>query len=145
MTASVLGQPSLGAPLLLPFYTDFISAGFPSPATDYEEDQIDLNRELIAHPSSTYLVRASGDSMIGAGIYDKDLLVVDRSLKARDGSVVIAAVFGELTVKRLRIQATAYGKQMVLCAENPDYTDIPVQNEECTIWGVVRYAVRDLV
>ncbi len=76
----LLYRPVQGAPLLLSLYCDYIAAGFPSPATDYTEEQIDLNRELIAHPSSTYLVRAAGDSMIGAGIYDQDLLVVDRSL-----------------------------------------------------------------
>ncbi len=110
MTATVLCRPKRGESLLFPLYGDKISAGFPSPATDYEEDSIDLNKELIPHPSSIYLVRASGQSMIGAGIYDNDLLVVDRSLIPRDGSIVIAAVFGELTVKRLRIENAAHGR-----------------------------------
>ena len=141
--------PILESPLLLPFYGDTVSAGFPSPATDHEEQAIDLNKELIPHPSSTFLVRASGHSMIGAGIFDGDLLVVDRSVTARDGHVVIAAVYGELTVKRLRVRNTnsaAPGKQLILAAENPDYPDIYLsETENSFIWGVVRHAVRDLL
>ena len=137
----------LEGPLLLPFYGDTVSAGFPSPATDHEEQAIDLNKELIPHPSSTFLVRASGNSMVGAGIFDGDLLVVDRSVSAQDGHVVIAVVYGELTVKRLRVRHHANGgKQLVLAAENPDYPDIYVSDaENSSIWGVVRHAVRDLL
>ncbi len=138
----------LESPLLLPFYGDTVSAGFPSPATDHEEQSIDLNKELIPHPSSTFLVRASGNSMIGAGIFDGDLLVVDRSVTAQDGHVVIAVVYGELTVKRLRIGdgKSTPGKRMVLAAENPDYPDIYLsETEDSFIWGVVRHAVRDLL
>ena len=138
----------LESPLLLPFYGDTVSAGFPSPATDHEEQAIDLNKELIPHPSSTFLVRASGHSMIGAGIFDGDLLVVDRSVTARDGHVVIAAVYGELTVKRLKVRSSSspQRKQLILAAENPDYPDIYLsETEDSFIWGVVRHAVRDLL
>ncbi|MGB3850410.1 MAG: translesion error-prone DNA polymerase V autoproteolytic subunit [Tunicatimonas sp.] len=140
-------RPALFTPLVLPFYGDTVSAGFPSPATDHEEQAIDLNKELIPHPSSTFLVRASGNSMVGAGIFDGDLLVVDRSVTARDGHVVIAAVYGELTVKRLRVRSHhAEGRQLILAAENPDYPDIYVSDaENSVIWGVVRHAVRDLL
>ncbi len=141
-------RPTLPTPLVLPFYGDTVSAGFPSPATDHEEQAIDLNKELIPHPSSTFLVRASGHSMVGAGIFDGDLLVVDRSVTARDGHVVIAVVYGELTVKRLRVRNTnsAQGKQLILAAENPDYPDIYVsETEDSFIWGVVRHAVRNLL
>lgn len=139
--------PVLESALLLPFYGDTVSAGFPSPATDHEEQAIDLNKELIPHPSSTFLVRASGNSMVGAGIFDGDLLVVDRSVSAQDGHVVIAVVYGELTVKRLRVRKyPGGGKQLVLAAENPDYPDICVSDaENSSIWGVVRHAVRDLL
>ena len=130
--------------IALPLYGDTVSAGFPSPATDYEEQSIDLNKELIKHPSSTFLVRARGNSMIGAGIFDGDLLVVDRSLTAEDGHIVIAAIYGELTVKRLRVHETRGRKQLVLAAENPDYPDFHIK-EDCFIWGVVRHAVRDLL
>jgi DNA polymerase V len=81
-----------------------VPAGFPSPAADYEEDKLDLNKHLIRHPAATFFVRSIGDSMLGAGIHCGDLLVVDRSLEPRDRSVVIAAVNGELTVKRIRIR-----------------------------------------
>lgn len=140
-----LYRPSFNTRILLPLYSDKISAGFPSPASDYEEEKIDLNEELIAHPSSTYLVRAEGDSMIGAGIFDGDLLVVDRSLTPKDGSIVIAALHGDLTVKRLRIkQSLSEGDQIILAAENPDYADIHIRTTDALVWGVVVYAVRDL-
>ncbi len=129
----------------LPLYSDTVSAGFPSPASDYQEKKIDLNEELIQHPSSTYLIRARGESMIGAGIYDGDLLVVDRSLKPKEGTIVIAALHSEFTVKRLRFHQDRFGKRAVLVAENPDYPDLPLQDESATIWGVVCYAVRDLL
>lgn len=130
----------------LPLYSDRVSAGFPSPASDYEEERIDLNETLIRHPSTTFLVRAQGDSMVGAGIFDQDLLVVDRSLTAKDGAIVIAVVFGELTVKRLQIQHDGnHRKEVSLQAENPDYPPIYVQDTDSSIWGVVCYAVRDLL
>ena len=139
-------RPILESPLLLPFYGDTVSAGFPSPATDHEEQAIDLNKELIPHPSSTFLVWASGHSMVEAGIFDGDLLVVDRSVTARDGHVVIAAVYGELTVKRLRVRSHHNGgQQLILAAENPDYPDIYVSDTDSFIWGVVRHAVRNLL
>ncbi|MEK6482428.1 translesion error-prone DNA polymerase V autoproteolytic subunit [Catalinimonas sp. 4WD22] len=139
-------RPSFETVLYLPLYSDKISAGFPSPASDYEEERIDLNEALIARPSSTYMVRAQGDSMIGAGIFDHDLLVVDRSLNPKDGSIVIAVVHGDLTVKRLRFSnEKSLGRIMILAAENPDYPDIHVRIEDSMIWGVVCYAVRDLL
>lgn len=145
MTITVLHPIQALTAQVIPLYSDRISAGFPSPASDYEEERIDLNEALIRHPGSTFLVRASGDSMIGAGIFDQDLLVVDRSLTARHGAIVIAIVYGELTVKRLHIvESREKGREVVLQAENPDYPPIYVQDEESTIWGVVCYAVRDL-
>jgi DNA polymerase V len=139
-------RPSFETVLYLPLYSDKISAGFPSPASDYQEERIDLNQALIARPSSTYMVRAQGDSMIGAGIFDHDLLVVDRSLTPKDGSIVIAVVHGDLTVKRLRFRnENGLGRIMILAAENPDYPDIHVRSDDSMIWGVVCYAVRDLL
>lgn len=142
----MLYRPSFDSRYLIPFYSDRISAGFPSPASDYEEEKIDLNEELIAHPSSTYMLRAEGNSMIGAGIFDQDLLVVDRSLTPKNGSIVIASLYGELTVKRLKIvQSHTHGDQIILAAENPDYPEIHIRTSEEIIWGVVSYAVRDLI
>ncbi len=90
----------------IPLYSDLVQCGFPSPAADYVEQRIDLNELLVSHPSSTYFVKAAGDSMIEAGISDGDLLVVDSSRTAEHGDIVIAAVDGEFTVKRLQLRPT---------------------------------------
>ncbi|HKU01502.1 MAG TPA: translesion error-prone DNA polymerase V autoproteolytic subunit [Arthrobacter sp.] len=110
-----------------------VAAGFPSPAQDYFDGRIDLNAHLIQDITSTFVVRVTGDSMEGAGISDGDELIVNRALEPKDGSVVIAVLDGELTVKRLRIT----GSGVVLQAENPKYPDIRVPAlSELTIWGV---------
>ena len=110
-----------------------VAAGFPSPAQDYFDGRIDLNAHLIKDITSTYVVRVSGDSMEGAGISDGDELIVNRALEPKDGSVVVAVLDGELTVKRLRITPTG----VVLQAENPKYPDIRVPAlSELTVWGV---------
>ncbi|HYE60036.1 MAG TPA: translesion error-prone DNA polymerase V autoproteolytic subunit [Candidatus Kapabacteria bacterium] len=118
----------------LPYVTSYISAGFPSPADDHVDQTLDLHEYLVKHPAATFFVRVEGESMTGAGIFHGDLLVVDRSLTARDGSIVIAVVNGELTVKRLRKEKT----MIRLVAENPAYTPIVITEEtELVIWGVV--------
>jgi DNA polymerase V len=110
-----------------------VAAGFPSPAQDYFDGRIDLNAHLIKDITSTFVVRVTGDSMEGAGISDGDELIVNRALEPKDGSVVIAVLDGELTVKRLRLTA----RGVVLQAENPKYPDIRVPAlSELTIWGV---------
>jgi DNA polymerase V len=115
-----------------------VQAGFPSPAEDYIENEIDLNAFLVKHPSATFLVRASGNSMKDAGISDGDVLVVDRSVKPVNGKVVIAAVDGQLTVKFLIIKQ---GKAFLMPA-NADYYPIPVDPENgVTIWGVVTSSI----
>jgi DNA polymerase V len=112
-----------------------VSAGFPSPAQDYFDGGIDLNKHLIHDTTSTFIVRVSGDSMTGAGISDGDELIVDRAAKPVDGSVVVAVLDGELTVKRLRITS----RGVVLAAENPDYPDIRVAElADLSIWGVAK-------
>jgi DNA polymerase V len=118
-----------------PLYCDIaVPAGFPSPAQDYFEGRLDLNKHLIHDVTSTFLVRVAGDSMQGAGISDGDELVVDRSLTPIDGNVVVAILDGELTVKRFRIS----GGVVRLAAENPDYPDIEIPElAELSIWGVV--------
>jgi len=110
-----------------------VAAGYPSPAQDYFDGRIDLNEHLIKDITSTFVVRVTGDSMERAGISDGDELIVNRALEPKDGSVVIAVLDGELTVKRLRITATG----VVLQAENSRYPDIRVPSlSELTIWGV---------
>jgi DNA polymerase V len=110
-----------------------VAAGFPSPAQDYYTGPVDLNRHLMRDPIATFLVRVSGDSMIGAGIFDGDELVVDRGLDAHDGSVVVAVVNGELTVKRLVLLPG----RVALAPENPEYPVIEfAEHDDLAIWGV---------
>ena len=128
------------APVPLPLAADAVRAGFPSPADDYVETELDLVAHLVQHPSATFFVRAKGDSMETDGIYDGDLLIVDRSLEPRDGDVLIIAVDGELTCKRLgRI-----GNRPYLLPGNPSYQPIPLENVECHVWGVVTHNVHAL-
>lgn len=118
----------------LPLYACKVQAGFPSPADDYMEGKLDLNKHLVKHPTATFFVRAAGESMLGAGIHPGDILVVDRSLEARNGKIVIAAVDGELTVKRL--SKTSRGT--ALLPENDNFDPIEISdNNDVVIWGVV--------
>ncbi|NIA19050.1 MAG: translesion error-prone DNA polymerase V autoproteolytic subunit [Xanthomonadaceae bacterium] len=126
---------------LLPLAVASVSAGFPSPADDYLEGTLDLNQHLIKHPAATFFVRVTGDSMIDAGIHDGDLLLVDRSLEAVDGKVVIAVINGELLVKRVR----KVGERLFLLPENQAYQPIEVQEEmDFELWGVVTHAIHPL-
>ena len=117
-----------------PIFSSRVQAGFPSPADDYLEDRLDLNKHLIQHKEATFFVRAQGDSMLGAGIHSGDILIVDKSLKALSGKIVIAVVDGDFTVKRLH----KYGGKITLKAENDDFDDIQITSDsELIIWGVV--------
>jgi DNA polymerase V len=117
-----------------------VAAGFPSPADDYLEEQLNLHQHLIRHPSATFFVRVSGDSMIGAGIYSGDLLIVDRSLSPRNRQIVVAVVDNQFTVKRLLVQRDC----CMLVAEHPDYAPIRVDDESFSVWGVVIYNIHKL-
>ena len=122
-----------------PLLASRVEAGFPSPADDHVERTLDLNEELIPHPAATFFLRAGGSSMLGAGIHDGDLLVVDRSLTAEPGRVVVAVVDGEFTVKRL--DRSEHGP--ILRAEHPGYAPIPIgPDTEVVIWGVVTWVLR---
>ncbi len=124
-----------------PMYLSHVPAGFPSPADDYLGQALDLNDLLIKHPEATFFVRVEGDSMINAGIYHDDILVVDRSIPPSNNKVVIAVVFGELTVKRLARKQD----KIFLIAENPNYEPIEVTSEmEMQIWGVATHVVHEL-
>ncbi|WP_369800195.1 LexA family protein [Tersicoccus sp. Bi-70] len=118
-----------------------VPAGFPSPAQDYYDGSVDLNEHLIQDRTSTFVVRVSGDSMTGAGISDGDELVVDRARRPTDGSVVVAILDGELTVKRLRLTRAG----VVLAAENPAYPDVRVPElADLSIWGVATCCLHHL-
>ncbi len=117
-----------------PIYMATVEAGFPSPADDYIEGSLDLNRHLVKHPAATFFVRVSGDSMINAGIHPEDILIVDRSLEPADKKIVIAVIDGELTVKRLRYR----GDRVFLEPENDDYQPIRITEDKAfEIWGVI--------
>jgi DNA polymerase V len=134
-------KPDLSTSVLLPLYLSRVCAGFPSPADDYIDQQLDLNRYLIKNPVATFIVYAEGDSMIGEGIYSGDALIVDRSLTPRHQSIVIACIEGELTVKKLIYRE---GKPY-LAAASPDYSAIEIrEGDELTIWGVVTKNIHNL-
>ena len=122
----------------IPLLNDSVSAGFPSPADDYTEENIDLNEHLISNPFSTFFLRVKGESMINAGIKDNDLVIVDKSLTARPGNIIIAMIDGEFTIKRLSIK----NNELYLKSENHNYPDFRFKNHiDVQIWGVVIYSI----
>ena len=124
---------------LIPLSMAEVMAGFPSPADDFLEATLDLNEYLVRNPTATFMVRVSGYSMTGAGIYPRDVLVVDRSLQADHNRIIIAVVDGELTVKRI----VRTGDGWMLVADNPKYPAIRVTgNGELVVWGVVVAVIR---
>ena len=140
MAASVLRVVD-GDAVYVPLVLHALCAGFPSPTDDYIEGEIDLNRHLIANRPATFLFKVAGDCMRDAGIFDGDLLVVDRSITPKDGDVVVVFVEGECSVKRLLIE---HG-QPCLVIENRDWPAYPVPNmAEVEIWGVATCALHAL-
>ncbi len=122
-----------------PLYASSPSAGFPAPGDDLVERSLDLNDLLIDNPSATFFVRVEGDSMEGAKIFSGDVLVIDRSIEPVSGKIVVAAIYGEMVVKRLEIDAC--GCRLV--SENDNYTPIDItDNDDCFVWGVVVGSVR---
>ena len=129
-------------PVLVPLAGRPVPAGFPSPADDYLDGEIDLSAYLIERPAATFLMRVAGDSMKGAGILDGDLVVVDRSIEPKSGHAVVAVLGGDLTLKRLRRLKDG---RPVLQAENPDYPAFVICEEmPAEVWGVVVGVVRRL-
>lgn len=136
----ILQIPDVPTKIPLMLYASRVRAGFPSPAEDYVEGQLDLNEHLVARPAATFLIRVVGDSMIGAGIFPNDLLVVDRSLLPVHGSIVVAVVDGELTVKRLHQR---FGI-LALEAANPAFQPIEISGDmELWCWGVVTSSIHE--
>ncbi len=124
-----------------PLYSCHVRAGFPSPADDYIEMHLDLNAHLVKHPAATFFVIAEGDSMTDAGIQSGDMLIVDKSLEATHGKIIIAAIDGELTVKRLSRVADC----VQLLPENSDYPPIDITDEQdLVIWGVVTHVIHTI-
>jgi len=140
LDARLASIPGVFIPLLdaprqaLPLDAVKVSAGFPSPAADYEDKRLDINEYLVRNPVSTFFFPVQGDSMQGAEIFDGDILVVDRSVRARHGHIVVAFVNGERLVKRLHRRAGL----LALVAENPSYPALEIQEGmELEVWGVV--------
>ncbi|NBB23398.1 translesion error-prone DNA polymerase V autoproteolytic subunit [Runella sp. CRIBMP] len=124
--------------LEIPFVGD-IAAGFPSPAEDYLEECIDLNREFIKNPTSTFYGRVKGVSMIDSGYYPGDVLIIDKSLQPKTNSVVVCYLNGEFTLKRVKIEK----KQIYLMPDNAEFQPILVtEDDELIIWGVVTYVIK---
>ncbi len=134
-------EPPPASATSLPFFAEGVQAGFPSPAAGDLHGHLDLTELCVKHPQATYFLRARGESMIGAGIADGDVLVVDRALQARDGDIVIASVFGEFTVKRLEMQQG----RVRLLPENPLFDPIVITEDTgAEFFGVVSSVVKML-
>nr|WP_103028684.1 translesion error-prone DNA polymerase V autoproteolytic subunit [Salinibacter altiplanensis] len=124
-----------------PLFLSRVPAGFPSPADDYIETSLDLGERLIQNEEATFYVRVSGGSMKGVGIHDGDVLVVDRSVEPTEGDVVIAALGGELTVKRYEVRSG----QPYLIPEAEGYDPIPIrEGQELVVWGVAQHVVHEI-
>ena len=118
-----------------------ISAGFPSPADDFKEIRISLDKELVKNEEATFYARVSGDSMQGAGLENGDLLIIDRSIEPSNNKIAICFVDGEFTVKRIKIES----KKVYLIPENKKYSPIEINEEnELIIWGIVTYVIKKL-
>jgi DNA polymerase V len=140
MAVAMLASAGVWPKQYLPLFRDPVSAGFPSPAQDYVEQALDLNELCVKRPAATFFLRVEGDSMRDAGIYPNDVLVVDRSLTAQHGDVVIAAVNGEFTVKQLSLKPC-----LALLPCNESYAPIELQEgSELEVFGVVTSVVRTL-
>ncbi|SEA55758.1 SOS response UmuD protein. Serine peptidase. MEROPS family S24 [Desulfuromusa kysingii] len=140
MTVTQIGKSGSFSPLDIPLFLDNVPAGFPSPASDYCERKLDLNELCINKPAATYFVRAQGDSMIDAGIFPGDVLVVDRSLTAQHGDIVIAEFNGELTVKKLEMTPVVR-----LIPMNNQHAPIEIPEEsDLEIFGVVTTSIHSL-
>ena len=134
-------RPDFKSEVKIPMIADGVSAGFPSPAQDFMENNIDLNKELSENLLATFYIKVAGNSMVDAGIDDKDILVVDRSLEPADKKIAICFVDGEFTVKRLKLEKDC----LYLMPENSNYEPIKVSEENnFIIWGIVTYVIKKI-
>jgi DNA polymerase V len=134
-------RPEFESEIKIPFIIEGVSAGFPSPAADFMETNIDLNKELSKNPLATFYIKVKGNSMIDAGINDKDVLVVDRSLEPQNNKIAICFIDGEFTVKRIQLQKDC----LYLMPENPSYMPIKItENNNLIIWGIVTYVIKKI-
>ena len=130
-----------GTELNLPFVKSGISAGFPSPADDFLDLSIDLNKEYVKNPSATFYGRVKGNSMIDAGLNDGDLLIIDKSMEPQNGKIAVCFIDGEFTVKRIQIKK----KELYLVAENKNYEPIKITaDNDFLIWGIVTTVIKSV-
>lgn len=135
-------QPDFSSNLELPVVSQGISAGFPSPAEDFLELKMDLNREYIKHPNATFYAYVNGDSMIGAGLDSGDLLIIDKSLEVKNKRIAVCFIDGEFTIKRIKVEDNA----VWLFPANKNYSPIQVtEDNEFVIWGVVTTVIKNLL
>ncbi|UPQ80801.1 translesion error-prone DNA polymerase V autoproteolytic subunit [Flavobacterium azooxidireducens] len=133
--------PDLDNPIELPFITAGIKAGFPSPAADFDENKISLDNVLVKNRETTFYAKASGTSMIGAGIDDGDIMVIDRSLEPKNNKVAVCLLDGEFTVKRIKITK----EEVFLMPENKLFEPIKITDEnQLVIWGIVTYVIKKM-
>ncbi|MGM0636274.1 MAG: LexA family protein [Bacteroidota bacterium] len=134
-------EPDISSSVQILYIEEGINAGFPSPANDYLENRIDLNKEFVRNPSSTFYARVRGESMVGAGIDNNDLLIVDKSLDIKHGNIAVCIIDGEFTVKRVLFQK----EEIILMPENKNFKPIKVNKEdEFLIWGVVTTVIKKI-
>jgi DNA polymerase V len=134
-------RPDFESDLRIPYIKEGVSAGFPSPATDFLGNDIDLNKELCKNPLATFYIKVKGNSMINAGISDKDILIVDRSLEPQNNKIAVCFIDGEFTVKRIKKENDC----LYLMPENTNYQPIKVTEEnELVIWGMVTYVIKSM-
>ncbi len=133
--------PDLENPIELPYISSGIKAGFPSPAADFDESKISLDNVLVKNKEATFYAKASGNSMIGAGIDDGDILVIDRSLEPQNKKIAVCFIDGEFTVKRIKIEY----ENVFLMPENSNYKPIQISEEnDLIIWGIVTYVIKKI-
>jgi len=131
--------PDTSETIKRPIVNEDIAAGFPSPAEDFKEVRISLDKELIQNENATFYARVRGNSMIDANIEDGDLLVIDRSIETRNGKIAVCMIDGEFTIKRLKVEK----EQVFLMPENKNFKPIKVTEEnELIVWGIVTYVIK---
>ncbi|HPW97061.1 MAG TPA: translesion error-prone DNA polymerase V autoproteolytic subunit [Flavobacterium sp.] len=131
--------PDFESDIQIAYSHEMVSAGFPSPANDFLETKIDLNKELSKNPLATFYVKVKGDSMINSGINDKDVLIVDRSLEPNDNKIAVCFIDGEFTVKRIKLDKNC----LYLMPENKNYQPIKItEDNQFVIWGIVTYVIK---
>ena len=134
-------RPDLDNPIEIPFITAGIKAGFPSPAADFDENKISLDAVLVKNRETTFYAKASGVSMIGAGIDDGDIMVIDRSLEPGNNKIAVCLLDGEFTVKRIKVSKD----EMLLMPENKAFEPIKITEEnQLIIWGIVTYVIKKM-